>query len=123
MIYYPPTPMLTSQEIADRHVAAPAISASHILRIISSDKQERLQVAENLKIPQPHSADRPLQGMSDSDKAQFLKDVHDAVYGCILGAFVQGLEIITKASKTQVSLRLRLELILRNGMSRCMTVF
>jgi len=49
--------------------------------------------------------------MSDSDKAQFLKDVHDAVYGCILGAFVQGLEIITKASKTQVSLRLGLELI------------
>jgi len=40
--------------------------------------------------------------MSESDKAQFLKDVHEAVYGCILGAFVQGLEIITKASKTQV---------------------
>jgi 6-phosphogluconate dehydrogenase len=41
--------------------------------------------------------------MSEADKAQFLKDVHEAVYGCILGAFVQGLEIITKASKTQVS--------------------
>jgi 6-phosphogluconate dehydrogenase len=62
-----------------------------------------LKVAENLKIPQPHSAEKPLKGMSESDKAQFLKDVHEAVYGCILGAFVQGLEIITKASKTQVS--------------------
>jgi len=62
-----------------------------------------LKVAENLKIPQPHSAEKPLKGMSDSDKAQFLKDVHEAVYGCILGAFVQGLEIITKASKTQAS--------------------
>jgi 6-phosphogluconate dehydrogenase len=41
--------------------------------------------------------------MSESDKAQFLKDIHEAVYGCILGAFVQGLEIITKASKTQAS--------------------
>jgi 6-phosphogluconate dehydrogenase len=55
-----------------------------------------------MKIPQPHSSDKPLKGMSDSDKAQFLNDVHEAVYGCILGAFVQGLEIITKASKTQV---------------------
>jgi 6-phosphogluconate dehydrogenase len=91
------------QEVADRHVAAPAIAASHILRVISSDKQERLKVAESIKIPQPHSADKPLKGMSETDKAQFLKDVHEAVYGCILGAFVQGLEIITKASKTQVS--------------------
>ena len=91
------------QEVADRHVAAPAIAASHILRVISSDKQERLKVAENLKIPQPHSAEKPLKGMSESDKAQFLQVVHEAVYGCILGAFVQGLEIITKASKTQVS--------------------
>lgn len=73
------------------------------MRVISSDKYERLQVAENMKIPQAHSADKPLKGMSESDKAQYLKDVHDAVYGCILAAFVQGLEIITKASKTQVS--------------------
>jgi 6-phosphogluconate dehydrogenase len=57
-----------------------------------------------MKIPQAHSADKPLKGMSESDKAQYLKDVHDAVYGCILAAFVQGLEIIAKASKTQVSL-------------------
>ena len=91
------------QEVAERHVAAPAIAASHILRVISSDEQERLKVAENMKIPQPHSAEKPLKGMSESDKAQFFKDVHEAVYGCILGAFVQGLEIITKASKTQVS--------------------
>lgn len=95
--------LANQQEIADRHIAAPAIAASHILRVISSDKQERLKVADNLKIPQPHSAERPLKGMRESDKAQFLKDVHEAVYGCILCGVIQGLEIITKASKTQVS--------------------
>ena len=57
-----------------------------------------------MKIPQPHSADRPLSGMSADEKKKFLQDVHDAVYGCILAAFVQGLEIIMKASKSEVSL-------------------
>ena len=93
--------------MADRHVAAPAIAASHILRIISSDKYERLQVAENLNIPQPHENEPGLKGMSEEEKTRFLEDVHDAVYGCILGAFVQGLEVISKASKTQVSVLLR----------------
>lgn len=91
-----------SQEVADRHVAAPAIAASHILRIISSDKYERLKVASNLDIPQPHEGGAQLKAMGAGERDGFLRDVHDSVYGCILGAFVQGMEVIAKASKMQV---------------------
>lgn len=84
----------STREIADRHVAAPAIAASHQLRVISADKGERLGVVKNLQIPQPSKSDvKP-------DK-EFLKMVEKAVYGCILGAFVQGLDIITRASEDQ----------------------
>jgi len=91
----------STREVADRHVAAPAIAASHILRIISSDKQTRGKVADNLQIPQPHEAQKVVKQMGEQEKKDFLEVVHQAVYGCILAGFVQGLEIITKASTTQ----------------------
>lgn len=76
------------QEIATRHVAAPAIAASHQLRVISADKGERLKVVENLKMPEPSKSDKKVD-------PEFLKVVEKAVYGCILGAFVQGLDVST----------------------------
>lgn len=60
-------------------------------------------MADNLNIPQPQENEPGLKGMNEQEKTRFLEDVHEAVYGCILGAFVQGLEVIAKASKTQVS--------------------
>jgi 6-phosphogluconate dehydrogenase len=43
-------------------------------------------VVENLKIPQPTRSERKV------DEA-LLKTVEKAVYGCVLGAFIQGLEV------------------------------
>lgn len=85
----------STREVADRHVAAPAIAASHILRIISSDKQTRGKVADNLQIPQPHEAQKVVKQMGEQEKKDFLEVVHQAVYGCILAGFVQGLEVST----------------------------
>jgi hypothetical protein len=51
-------------------------------------------VADNLQIPQP----RRSKVKADDE---FLRDVEAAVYGAVLGAFVQGL--IAKASKEHVS--------------------
>jgi hypothetical protein len=45
-----------------------------------------LKVVENLKVPQPSKSERKV------DEA-LLKTVEKAVYGCVLGAFVQGLEV------------------------------
>ncbi|RXK36509.1 6-phosphogluconate dehydrogenase (decarboxylating) [Tremella mesenterica] len=86
----------STMEIATRHVAAPAIAASHQLRIISSDKSERLEVVKNMSLPQPRE-DKLGKGV----KEDVMKSVEKAVYGCILGGFVQGLAIIAKASQEQ----------------------
>ncbi|KAK4689560.1 hypothetical protein P7C73_g543, partial [Tremellales sp. Uapishka_1] len=86
------------QEIAQRHVAAPAIAASHCLRIISANRDERLKVVENLKIPQ---ASEKKVNLDKAELDKFLDIVEQAVYGGILGAFVQGLEMITKASSDE----------------------
>ncbi|CAD6588717.1 MAG: hypothetical protein TREMPRED_005142 [Tremellales sp. Tagirdzhanova-0007] len=85
------------KEIANRHVAAPAIAASHQLRVISANKFERTEVAKNLRIPKPGHPN-----LSEKEKKEILEAMEPAVYGAILGAFVQGLEIISKASKVQV---------------------
>ncbi|KAL7421784.1 hypothetical protein Q5752_003555 [Cryptotrichosporon argae] len=87
----------STREMADRHVAAPAIAASHQLRVISGNKFERLGVTKNFVVPQP-AKPSPLEGKAKDD---FLEDVRQAVYGGILGAFVQGLELITRASTDQ----------------------
>jgi 6-phosphogluconate dehydrogenase len=80
--------LANSQEIADRHVAAPAIAASHQLRCISADKFERLNVVHNLNLDQPSPAK-----VSDSEKKDLIDAMQMAVYGCVLGGFVQGLEV------------------------------
>ncbi|WWC66396.1 6-phosphogluconate dehydrogenase (decarboxylating) [Kwoniella pini CBS 10737] len=89
----------STKEIGERHVAAPAIAAAHQLRIISSDKFERSKVADNLALPQPSKAAEA--NLDKGEKDKLMKTIHTAVYGAILGAFVQGLDIITKASQDQ----------------------
>ncbi|WVW82463.1 6-phosphogluconate dehydrogenase (decarboxylating) [Kwoniella bestiolae CBS 10118] len=89
----------SAKEIAERHVAAPAIAAAHQLRIISSDKFERIKVADNLNLPQPSKAKEAK--LDEAEKGKLLETVQTAVYGAILGAFIQGLDIITKASQDQ----------------------
>ncbi|KAK8866062.1 6-phosphogluconate dehydrogenase (decarboxylating) [Kwoniella newhampshirensis] len=89
----------STKEIGERHVAAPAIAASHQLRIISADKFERLEVAKNLNVPQPSEAEE--KKLDKEKKDELLKTIHSAVYGAMLSAFVQGLNIITRASKDE----------------------
>lgn len=76
----------STKEIAERHVAAPAIAAAHQLRIISANRDERLDVVKALDMPQPGKSSHKVDGA-------FLQKVEKAVYGCILGAFIQGLEV------------------------------
>jgi len=45
-------------------------------------------VTKNLKIPQPSKAD-----LSEKERDELLSHFEQAVYGAILGAFVQGLEV------------------------------
>lgn len=45
-----------------------------------------MKVVKNLKLPQPTKSGQKV------DK-EYLKMVEQAVYGCILGAFVQGLDV------------------------------
>jgi hypothetical protein len=70
--------------------------------VISADKGERLKVVENLKMPEPSKSDKKVD-------PEFLKVVEKAVYGCILGAFVQGLDVSTESdiadSRSSLALR------------------
>lgn len=50
-------------------------------------------MADNIQVPQPHEAKKIADDMGEKEKKEFLEDVHQAVYGCILAAFVQGLEV------------------------------
>lgn len=75
-----------------RHVAAPSFNAGHDLRIISANRDERLEVIKNLTIPQPSKATK-LKALGEKEMAELMEDFHTATYGCFLAAFVMGLEV------------------------------
>ncbi|KZO98952.1 6-phosphogluconate dehydrogenase C-terminal domain-like protein [Calocera viscosa TUFC12733] len=83
----------TFREAGMSHVAVPTIAASHQMRIVSANKNERKQVAEDLQLPQP-SATR----LSVAEKEEFLKQLRLALYGGMLASFIQGYGIIARAS-------------------------
>lgn len=78
-----------------RHVAAPAICAAHQLRIISSERSERMHILKHLEIAPPGK----FESVKDVDA--FVEDLRQATYHAILSSFVQGLGIISKASSDQ----------------------
>ncbi|KAF1810062.1 6-phosphogluconate dehydrogenase C-terminal domain-like protein [Eremomyces bilateralis CBS 781.70] len=88
----------TVSEAALRHVAAPTIATGHFLRVASGNRDQRLRVAENLKIldniPVPQEATQNI-------KKAFLEDLRRAVYASFLCSFCQGLELIARASKDE----------------------
>jgi len=83
----------TFREAAMNHVAAPTIVASHQLRIISSNKNERVPVEKLLQLPQPSSAK-----LSAEEKEKLVEQLRLAVYGGTLASFIQGYDLIARAS-------------------------
>ncbi|KAI9688657.1 MAG: hypothetical protein M1822_001014 [Bathelium mastoideum] len=82
-------------EAALRHVAAPTIATGQFLRVASGNRDQRLRVAENLKIPRPQTA------RSIDDKESFIESLRRAVYASFLCSFCQGLELIARASRDE----------------------
>ncbi|OSX60775.1 hypothetical protein POSPLADRAFT_1057703 [Postia placenta MAD-698-R-SB12] len=85
-------------EAARRHVSAPTISSAHFFRIASADRSQRLCVVENLG--QDLGAARKQQ-VDDGFRDNFLEDLRLAVYCACLASFVQGLNLIARASEDE----------------------
>lgn len=80
---------LSAGELAGRHTPAPTIAAAHQLRLISGTRGARQCVTKELQLPQP----KRLAGEKGFDVKSFVEDVRLAVYGGILGAYIQGLNV------------------------------
>lgn len=86
------TPSWSIMESAMRHVSCPTLAAGFYFRVASVNREERLQVAEKLSMPDPKS-------FTDiKDKSQMIENLHRAVYCAFLASFCQGLELIAQAS-------------------------
>jgi 6-phosphogluconate dehydrogenase len=81
----------TAQIALDLAVPIPTIAAAIDARVLSSMKDERV------------SASKVLQGPSEtaqvSDRKQFIKDVHDALYVSKICSYAQGMALIQAGSK------------------------
>ncbi|KAH7929979.1 6-phosphogluconate dehydrogenase, decarboxylating [Leucogyrophana mollusca] len=75
-------------ESARRHVSAPSIASAQYLRVASADRAQRLRVAQLMHIPPPHRQEKGLTS----------EDLRLATYGAFLASYVQGLNLILKAS-------------------------
>jgi 6-phosphogluconate dehydrogenase len=80
-------------EAGSRHVSSPTIAAGHFMRVASGNREQRLKVAEMLKMPEPHRI--------DTKKEEFIEDLRRAVYASFLCSFAQGLELIARTSKDE----------------------
>ena len=70
-----------------RHSFGPTISAAHALRLISSNKGQRLKIREHFKVPEPSESGENL------DKKLWIEKIRKAVYGAILSSFIQGCNV------------------------------
>lgn len=86
------TPYWTVMDTAARHISAPTIACAHYLRIASGNRDQRVRVAEKLKIPPPKAFTEV------KDKDAFIETLRRAVYASYLASFCQGLELIARAS-------------------------
>lgn len=91
------TGVRTLKELSERHVGGPTIAAAHFLRVISADKNQRLDVANNVRIKQPS----PVPNLSDGDKVAWAEKIRLATYGTVLAFFIQGCNLIARQSKSQ----------------------
>ena len=82
------TGVWSMKAFAGRHVSAPTISAAHNLRILSSQKDERIAIARIMNITKPHHPTHP-----GVDKQAAVESLRKAVYGAYLASFVQGCDV------------------------------
>ncbi|KZT57776.1 6-phosphogluconate dehydrogenase C-terminal domain-like protein [Calocera cornea HHB12733] len=83
----------TLREAGMRHVAVPTIAASHQMRIVSANKNQRERDVKDLQLPKAVPAN-----LSQEEKDEFIEHLRLAVYGGTLASFVQGYGIIARAS-------------------------
>lgn len=65
------TGVRTLKELSERHIGDPTIAAAHFLRVISADKNQRPDVANNVRIKQPS----PVPNLSDGDKVAWAEKI------------------------------------------------
>ncbi|KDQ57038.1 hypothetical protein JAAARDRAFT_688159 [Jaapia argillacea MUCL 33604] len=86
-------------ESAERHVSAPTIAAAHFFRVASANRASRLKVVEALG--QDMGAARKQSQLTDTEKKEHVEDLRQAVYAAFLASFVQGLNLIARASRDE----------------------
>lgn len=89
------TPYWSIMESAARHVSAPTLATAHYMRVASGNRQQRLEVAKKLHVPDPTA----IRGMKTFEA--FKEHLRRAVYGSFLASFCQGLELIARASEDE----------------------
>ena len=83
----------TCQESVRLHVPTPTITTAHMFRLASADQARRLAIKKSMQ-----GGIKPGK-IQINDKKTFIQDLRDATYASFLISFVQGLHIITKASR------------------------
>jgi len=80
----------TSQTSLDLGAAIPTINAAVEARILSSFKQERVAAGQVLSGPEPASG---------TDRAQLIRQVHDALYAAKVCVYAQGMAMLRQAGE------------------------
>lgn len=89
------TPLWCVMESAARHISCPTLGAAHYMRIASGNRAERARASKKLHMPSP----RPIE--HKRDRKTVLEQLRRAVYCSFLASFVQGLELIARASEDE----------------------
>ncbi|PGH12942.1 6-phosphogluconate dehydrogenase (decarboxylating) [Polytolypa hystricis UAMH7299] len=89
-------PYLSVMDAANRHIPFPTIASGHFLRVASSHRSQRVRVSEKLHVSPPQKVE-----LSSQDRALFVQALHGAVYVSFLCSFIQGLELIARASRDE----------------------
>jgi 6-phosphogluconate dehydrogenase len=89
------TPLWCVMESAARHISCPTLGAAHYMRIASGNRAERAHTSKKLHMPSP----RPIE--HKRDRKTVLEQLRRAVYCSFLSSFVQGLELIARASEDE----------------------
>jgi 6-phosphogluconate dehydrogenase len=79
----------TAQIALDLAVPIPTIAAAIDARVLSSMKEERVAASKTIKGPTP---------FKPGNRAQFVKDVHDALYASKICSYAQGMALIQAGS-------------------------
>ncbi|KAF8250386.1 6-phosphogluconate dehydrogenase C-terminal domain-like protein [Wilcoxina mikolae CBS 423.85] len=109
------TGVWTLIESATRHVSIPTISASHYLRIASSNRAERLKIFDLIG---GSIAGAKKQHVPDSELQDVLEDLRLAVYCGFLAAYCQGVNLLAKANMEE-KWEVRIEDVIRIWRNGC----